>query len=76
MPTIAYGTWTLGNGQGAVDQVDQALSLGFDHVGESEALYCGELILPVLKIRRRATEMKKKRAKRSRRVVWVAPMYS
>ena len=33
MPSIAYGTWTLGNGQGVVDQVDQALNVGFSHIG-------------------------------------------
>jgi len=36
MPSIAYGTWTLGNGQNAVDQVDQALSVGFDHVDTAQ----------------------------------------
>ena len=33
MPSIAFGTWTLGNGQGVVDQVDQALNVGFEHIG-------------------------------------------
>ncbi|KLO18232.1 Aldo/keto reductase [Schizopora paradoxa] len=37
MPSIAYGTWTLGNGQSAVDQVDQALSVGFDHVDTAQS---------------------------------------
>lgn len=34
MPTIAFGTWKMGNGQGTIDQVDQAISVGFNHVGE------------------------------------------
>ncbi len=42
MPAVAFGTWKLGNGQGAVDHVDQALSLAFVHVGEFEALNCSE----------------------------------
>jgi diketogulonate reductase-like aldo/keto reductase len=33
IPSIAFGTWTLGNGQGPVDKVDQALSVGFSHIG-------------------------------------------
>lgn len=33
IPSIAFGTWTLGNGQSSVDQVDQALSVGFSHIG-------------------------------------------
>lgn len=33
IPTIAFGTWKLGNGQGPIDQVDQALSVGFEHIG-------------------------------------------
>ena len=32
-PSIAFGTWTLGNGQPATDHVDQALETGFDHIG-------------------------------------------
>ena len=34
IPSIGFGTWTLGNGQNVIDQVDQAISLGFSHVGE------------------------------------------
>lgn len=33
IPSIAFGTWTIGNGQGAIDQVEQAISVGFSHVG-------------------------------------------
>jgi hypothetical protein len=33
IPSIAFGTWKLGNGQGVIDQVDQALANGFDHIG-------------------------------------------
>lgn len=31
--TIGFGTWTTGNGAQAVDQVEQAVELGFDHIG-------------------------------------------
>lgn len=34
IPNIAFGTWTLGNGRSPVDQVDQAIETGFDHIGE------------------------------------------
>lgn len=34
MPTIAFGTWKLGNGDGPIAQVDQAISVGFSHVGQ------------------------------------------
>ncbi|EPQ51430.1 Aldo/keto reductase [Gloeophyllum trabeum ATCC 11539] len=37
MPSIAFGTWTLGNGQGPIDQVEQALSVGFEHVDTAQA---------------------------------------
>lgn len=37
MPTIAYGTWLIGSGQAAVDQVWQALSVGFEHVDTAQA---------------------------------------
>ena len=33
IPSIAIGTWKMGNGQGPIDQVDQAISVGFDHIG-------------------------------------------
>jgi len=35
IPSIGFGTWTLGNGQGPVDQVGQALEDGYNHIGES-----------------------------------------
>lgn len=35
IPSIAFGTWTLGKGQGIIDQVDQAISIGFSHIGNS-----------------------------------------
>lgn len=34
IPSIAFGTWKLGNGQGTTDTVETALSVGFDHIGE------------------------------------------
>jgi len=37
MPSIAFGTWKLGNGQGSTDLVDQALSIGFSHVDTAQA---------------------------------------
>jgi len=37
MPSIAFGTWKIGNGQGPVDQVEQALSLGFDHIDTAQS---------------------------------------
>ncbi|KAI5119234.1 hypothetical protein M0805_002159 [Coniferiporia weirii] len=36
MPSIAFGTWTLGNGQSVVDQVDQALNVGFEHIDTAQ----------------------------------------
>lgn len=33
MPAIAFGTARTGSGQGSIDQVEQALSVGFDHIG-------------------------------------------
>ena len=47
MPSIAYGTWTLGNGQGVVDQVEQALNVGFSHIGKSLFAYLIYLMLMV-----------------------------
>ncbi|KAJ7585683.1 Aldo/keto reductase [Mycena floridula] len=37
MPTIAFGTWKMGNGDGTVHQVDQAISVGFSHVDTAQA---------------------------------------
>ncbi|TCD68124.1 hypothetical protein EIP91_011489 [Steccherinum ochraceum] len=37
IPNIAFGTWTLGNGQGATDNVDQAINVGFKHVDTAQA---------------------------------------
>ncbi|THV01948.1 Aldo/keto reductase [Dendrothele bispora CBS 962.96] len=37
MPTIAVGTWKMGNGDGPISQVDQAISLGFNHVDTAQA---------------------------------------
>jgi len=36
IPAIAYGTWTLGNGQGPIDNVGQALSVGFSHIDTAQ----------------------------------------
>jgi len=35
MPGIAYGTWTLGNGQGPIDQIAQAFDTGYHHIGKN-----------------------------------------
>ncbi|KAI0036349.1 Aldo/keto reductase [Vararia minispora EC-137] len=37
IPGIAFGTWTAGNGQNAIDQVDRAVSVGFDHIDTAQA---------------------------------------
>lgn len=37
IPSIAFGTWKMGNGQGPIDQVDQAISVGFNHVDTAQA---------------------------------------
>ncbi|KAI0036348.1 Aldo/keto reductase [Vararia minispora EC-137] len=37
IPAIAFGTWTAGNGQSAIDQVDQAISVGFDHIDTAQS---------------------------------------
>jgi len=36
IPSIAFGTWTLGNGQAPVDYVGQALSVGFSHIDTAQ----------------------------------------
>jgi diketogulonate reductase-like aldo/keto reductase len=35
IPSIAFGTWLLGNGQNPIDKVEQAISVGFNHIGTS-----------------------------------------
>ena len=42
MPSIAFGTWMLGNGQSPIDQVEQAISVGFGHIGTIHILYIEE----------------------------------
>jgi hypothetical protein len=39
IPSIAFGTWTLGNGQQSIDNVDQALETGFSHIGTHYGLH-------------------------------------
>ncbi|THU77026.1 hypothetical protein K435DRAFT_878384 [Dendrothele bispora CBS 962.96] len=41
MPTIAFGTWKMGNGDGPISQVDQAINVGFSHVGVSLSISHG-----------------------------------
>jgi len=36
IPGIGFGTWKLGNGRGSIDQVDQALSVGFSHIDTAQ----------------------------------------
>lgn len=37
LPEIGFGTWKVGSGQTVVDQVEQAIEVGFDHIGEPAA---------------------------------------
>ncbi|GBE84651.1 Aldo/keto reductase [Sparassis latifolia] len=37
IPSIAYGTWTLGQGQSTIDHVDEALSVGFEHIDTAQS---------------------------------------
>jgi diketogulonate reductase-like aldo/keto reductase len=36
MPSIAYGTWTLGNGQGPIDQIAQAFDTNYYHIDTAQ----------------------------------------
>ncbi|KAF9808865.1 hypothetical protein IEO21_07703 [Rhodonia placenta] len=36
IPSIAYGTWKLGNGQATTDHVNDALSVGFTHIDTAQ----------------------------------------
>ena len=71
MPSIAFGTWTLGNGQGPVDQVDQAISVGFSHIGKSYPTLSPQRFLMKWQFHKtplRATTMKLKLVKQFARV--------
>ncbi|KAJ7843364.1 Aldo/keto reductase [Mycena olivaceomarginata] len=37
IPSIGFGTWKMGNGDGPISQVDQAISVGFSHVDTAQA---------------------------------------
>ncbi|KAI0795050.1 Aldo/keto reductase [Abortiporus biennis] len=37
IPNIAFGTWTLGNGQQSTDKVEQAISVGFNHIDTAQS---------------------------------------
>ncbi|KAI0330641.1 Aldo/keto reductase [Cubamyces sp. BRFM 1775] len=37
IPSIAFGTWTLGGGAQATDYVEQAISIGFSHIDTAQA---------------------------------------
>jgi hypothetical protein len=65
IPSIGFGTWKTGNGQGPVDQVKQALGNGFTHIGKpSIPRYIRDSTFddtkPIVQTRRRPTGMKKK----------------
>ncbi|KAF8435399.1 Aldo/keto reductase [Boletus edulis BED1] len=47
IPSIAFGTWTLGNGQDPIDQVAQSLENGFDHIDTAQS-YRNEAEVAVL----------------------------
>lgn len=38
IPSIAFGTWQRGNGQVGVDITEEALSVGFEHIGTLQIL--------------------------------------
>lgn len=35
LPEIGYGSWLIGSGGTVVDQVEQAIEVGFSHIGTS-----------------------------------------
>ncbi|KAI0635100.1 Aldo/keto reductase [Trametes polyzona] len=37
IPSVAFGTWTLGGGAQATDYVEQAISVGFSHIDTAQA---------------------------------------
>ncbi|KAJ7662278.1 Aldo/keto reductase [Mycena rosella] len=37
LPSIGFGTWKMGNGDGPITQVDQAISVGFSHVDTAQS---------------------------------------
>ncbi|KAF7312873.1 Aldo-keto reductase [Mycena kentingensis (nom. inval.)] len=37
IPSLAFGTWKMGNGDAPITQVDQALGVGFNHVDTAQA---------------------------------------
>jgi len=37
IPSVAFGTWTLGGGQQSTEKVEQALTVGFNHVDTAQA---------------------------------------
>ncbi|KZV64340.1 Aldo/keto reductase [Peniophora sp. CONT] len=41
IPSIAFGTWTLGKGQDPIEQVEQGISVGFSHLDTAQ-LYQNE----------------------------------
>ncbi|KAF7362533.1 NADPH-dependent conjugated polyketone reductase C1 [Mycena venus] len=41
IPGLAFGTWKLGTGDGPIDQVNQAISVGFSHIDTAQ-LYRNE----------------------------------
>ena len=34
IPSLGFGTWKIPKGQTTTDQVDQAISVGFSHIGQ------------------------------------------
>ncbi|KAJ7085240.1 Aldo/keto reductase [Mycena belliarum] len=41
IPSLGFGTWKMGNGDGPITQVDQAISVGFSHIDTAQ-LYKNE----------------------------------
>ncbi|KAH9945543.1 Aldo/keto reductase [Amylocystis lapponica] len=37
IPSVAYGTWTLGKGQSTINNVDTAIAVGFNHIDTAQS---------------------------------------
>ncbi|KAJ7085243.1 Aldo/keto reductase [Mycena belliarum] len=65
IPSLGFGTWKMGNGDGPITQVDQAISVGFSHIDTAQ-LYKNEAEAGIA-IRQSGLERKE---------IWITTKYS
>jgi hypothetical protein len=76
IPSVAYGTGSMGSGQWPIDQITQAFDTGFYHIGECNSKTDHDTIVNNTQILLNFTGMKLTLALLSLNSGWSVPTYS